>query len=46
MSPGAQNIKTRPAVLGTAENDSRRAKHENGTRRPRDRRKYVPERKT
>jgi hypothetical protein len=28
---GAQNIKTGLDALGTAENDSRSAKHENGT---------------
>jgi hypothetical protein len=32
MSPGAQNMKTVPDALGTAENESERAKHENGTR--------------
>jgi hypothetical protein len=31
-------MKTGPDALGTVENDSRRAKHENGSRRPRDRR--------
>jgi hypothetical protein len=35
MSPGAQNMKTRPDALRTAENVSGSAKHENGTRRPR-----------
>jgi hypothetical protein len=34
MSPVAQNMKTRVDALGTAENESRRTKHENGTRRP------------
>jgi hypothetical protein len=33
-SPGAQNMKMGPDVLGTAEKDSGRAKRENGTRRP------------
>jgi hypothetical protein len=31
MSPGAQNVKTGPDALGTAENESGSAKHENGT---------------
>jgi hypothetical protein len=31
MSIGTQNRKTRPDALGTAENESGRAKHENGT---------------
>jgi hypothetical protein len=35
MSPGAQNMKTGPDVLDTAENESGSAKLENGTRRPR-----------
>jgi hypothetical protein len=39
MSPGAQNIKTGPDALGTAENESGIAKLENGTRRTRHRRK-------
>jgi hypothetical protein len=39
MSSEAQNIKTGPDALGTAENESGRAKVENGTRRPRYRRK-------
>jgi hypothetical protein len=58
MSPGAQNMKTEPDALstaengswaqkmktghdalGTAENESGSAKHVNGTRRPRHRRK-------
>jgi hypothetical protein len=43
---GAQNRKTGPDALGTAENESERAKHENDTRRPRYRRKRVPEHKT
>jgi hypothetical protein len=38
-SPGAQNMKTGADVLGTAENEYEDAKHENGTRRPRNRRK-------
>jgi hypothetical protein len=29
MSPGAQNVKTGLDALGTAENESRRVKHEN-----------------
>jgi hypothetical protein len=33
-SLGAQNMTTGPDVLGTAENMSGSAKHENGTRRP------------
>jgi hypothetical protein len=36
---GAQTMKTGPDVLGTAENEFESAKHENGTRRPRYRRK-------
>jgi hypothetical protein len=39
-------MKTGPEVLGTAENESGGAKHENGTRRPRYCRKRVRERKT
>jgi hypothetical protein len=31
MSPGAQNMKTGPDALGTAENESGSVKHENGT---------------
>jgi hypothetical protein len=38
-------MKTGPNALGTAENDSGRVKHENGTRRPRYRRKHVRYRK-
>jgi hypothetical protein len=34
MSPVAQTMKTRPNDLGTTENESKRAKQENGTRRP------------
>jgi hypothetical protein len=34
MSLGAQNIKTGPDALGTAENEVGRAKHENWTRWP------------
>jgi hypothetical protein len=41
MSPGAQNMNMGPDALGTAENESRCAKHEYGTRRPRYRRKRV-----
>jgi hypothetical protein len=39
-------MKTGPDALGTAENESGIAKHENGTRRPRNPRKRVQERKT
>jgi hypothetical protein len=35
MTPGAQNMKTGPNTLGTAKNESRSTKHENGNRRPR-----------
>jgi hypothetical protein len=42
MSPGAQNMKTGPDALGTAENDSGRTKYENGTRRPLYREKMSP----
>jgi hypothetical protein len=45
-SPGEQNTKTGPDALGTAENVSGSAKEENGTRRPRFRRKRVRTRKT
>jgi hypothetical protein len=45
-SPGAQNMKTGPDPLGTIENEHGRAKFENGTRLPRNRRKRVRERKT
>jgi hypothetical protein len=45
-SSGAQYVKTGPYALGTAKNESGSAKHENGTRRPRYRRKRVEERKT
>jgi hypothetical protein len=38
-SQGAQNMKKGPDALGTAENESGTAKHKNGTRRPRYRRK-------
>jgi hypothetical protein len=31
MSPGGQNMKTRPDTLGTAENESESAKNKNGT---------------
>jgi hypothetical protein len=44
-SPGVQNMQTRPDVLGTIENESGSAKHENRTRRPRYNRKWVWERK-
>jgi hypothetical protein len=33
MSPGVQNMKTGPDVVGTVQNELGRAKHENGTRR-------------
>jgi hypothetical protein len=46
MSPGAQNKKMRADTLGTVENESQNAKHENGTRRPRYRLKRVQGRKT
>jgi hypothetical protein len=39
MSQVAQNIKTGPDALGTTRNEPGRAKHENGTRRSRYRRK-------
>jgi hypothetical protein len=42
---GAQNVKTGPDTLGTAENKSGRAKDENEIQRPRYRRKHVWERK-
>jgi hypothetical protein len=45
MIPGAQNMKTGPDALGTVENESGGAKHENMTLRPRYRRKCVGERK-
>jgi hypothetical protein len=44
--PGAQNVKMGPNALVTAENKSGRANLENGTRRPRYRRKRVWARKT
>jgi hypothetical protein len=40
-SPGAQNMKKVPVALNTAENESGHAKHENGTRCTRYRRKRV-----
>jgi hypothetical protein len=46
MSSGAQNMKTGPEAYYIAENESGSAKRENGTRRPRYRRKLVRERKT
>jgi hypothetical protein len=46
MSPRAQNMKTGPDALHTAENESGSAKYENGTRRTRHRRKRVREHKT
>jgi hypothetical protein len=45
-SLGAQNMKTGLDALGNVENESWRAKHENGTRCPRYRRKCVRARKT
>jgi hypothetical protein len=45
MSPGAQNLKTGPDALVTAKNMSGSAKLENGSRRPRYRRKRVRGRK-
>jgi hypothetical protein len=45
MSPGAQNMKTGPDALSTAEKESGRAKHENGTRRTQYRRIRVQARK-
>jgi hypothetical protein len=38
---GSENLKTVPDAVGTAENEFGRAKHENGSRRPRFRRKRV-----
>jgi hypothetical protein len=46
MIPGAQSMKTGPDALGTAENVSGRAEHENGISRPHYRRKLVRARKT
>jgi hypothetical protein len=46
MIPGAQNMKTGPDALGTAEYESGLVKHENGTHRPRYRGKRFRERKT
>jgi hypothetical protein len=46
MILGAQNMKKGPDALFTAENESRNAKHENGTWRPRYRQKHVRGRKT
>jgi hypothetical protein len=43
IGSGAQNLKTRPDTLGTAENESGSAKYENKTRHPRYRRKRVLE---
>jgi hypothetical protein len=43
---GAENMKTRPNAPDSAENESGSAKCENGTRRPRYRRKRVWARKT
>jgi hypothetical protein len=46
MSTGAQNMKTIPVALGTAENEYWHAKHENGTRHTRYGRKLVREHNT
>jgi hypothetical protein len=46
MSPGAQNVKTGPDALGTAENMFGSEKHENEKVHPRYRRKRVQARKT
>jgi hypothetical protein len=46
MVPALQNKKTGPDALVTAEKESGRAKHENGTRHPTNSRKCVRERKT
>jgi hypothetical protein len=45
-SPGAQNMKTEHDAHCTAQNEFGSAKHENGSRRPRYRRKRVRECKT
>jgi hypothetical protein len=45
-SRGAQNVKTGPDSLGTTENESGSAKHENGTLRPPRLRKCARDRKT
>jgi hypothetical protein len=39
MSQDPKNMKKEPDALGIAENESEHAKHENGTRHPRYRRK-------
>jgi hypothetical protein len=46
MNPGAKNMKTGTDALSIAENVFGHVKHENGTRRPRYRRKRVREWKT
>jgi hypothetical protein len=46
ISPAAQNMKTGPVALGTAENESGRTNLKNGTRHPRYRRKLVRARTT
>jgi hypothetical protein len=46
MHLGAQNRKTGPDAIGTAQNGSESAKHENGNRRRRYRKNWVRERKT
>jgi hypothetical protein len=45
-SPGVRNTKTIHGAIDTAQNGSRSAKHNNSTRRPRYRQKWVQERKT
>jgi hypothetical protein len=46
MSPAAQNMKTGADALGTVEKEFGSAKHENGSRHPRYRRKSVREQKS
>jgi hypothetical protein len=43
---GSENMITGTDIVGTAENESGSAKHKNGTRHLRNRRKLVRERKT
>jgi hypothetical protein len=45
-NPDVQNMKTGPDALGAVKKESGRAKHENGTRRPRYHRKLLRARKT
>jgi hypothetical protein len=45
MRLGEQNMKTGPDAIGTAQNGYESAKHENGKRRRRYRKKWVRERK-